>query len=280
MKALLLVGAKVVIVGLCIYYIWGMVDLGALSDVRIYLGDPLLAIVLGLVFLLTPLNWYLEAWKWRLCLKPVCQMQAPEALNAVLRGLSLNWLLPFTIGDFIGRFLGLPKNRKTVVAMLLCRYVSLVITLAIGLSTAALMFDKPWILPLLATGLLLVVLASSKWLRDYATPLLSKIALVTTSRYLLFSLQFLMVAMVLVPEVDLLTWLLGIPIVFVVRSLIPSLLGAVGIREAAAIWVFAPYTDQLTLLTLASLLIWLMNIVVPSLYGLIPILNYKLKEAR
>ena len=280
-KRLGLIIVKLAVVGACSFFIYRRLysaDGGSLWSI---LSFPHLSLVLCLALLLTPLNWYLEALKWKCCLKPVILLENNEALNAVLRGLSLNWVLPFTIGDFVGRILGIEKSRKTVVAMLLNKYVSLLVTIVLGAVSALWFFELAFLTPVVLSvtmaGLLVV---TPRLFRRYGLQDIIKLFLLTIIRYGVFTFQFVLIASFIVPEVSIITWVLGTPMVLAIKSVVPSVLGGIGLREAATIAVFGTYSDSVAALTLASLLVWLINIVIPSIYGLVPIITYKVKLQR
>ncbi len=271
----LLVLKAAIVIG-CAVYLFKKMENVDWFQLLALIGETRILVVLGFVLLLTPLNWYLEAEKWRICLKPVVNLASSAALNSVLRGLSLNWVLPFTIGDFIGRILGLPKTRQTVLAMILNRYVSLSMTGAAGISGAAYYYGLEllavWPLPI---SFCVFLLLQKKFFSPYTHRHLILLWLITALRYGVFTFQFVLLLQSLLPDIGFGVCLVGVPIVFLLRSLVPSVLGAIGVREVAVIFVFGQFTAHPELLTMASILIWLTNIVLPSVFGLVPVVAYK-----
>lgn len=264
--------------GACGYFIYSKLeDADGLAFGEI-IGLPGLPVVLCFALLLTPLNWYLEALKWRLCLKPVVRLEKNEALNAVLRGLSLNWVLPFSIGDFVGRILEIEKSAQSVKSIILNKYVSLSVTIVLGSIGSFWYFDLVLFIPVLVmlSGIVIMI-ATPRLFNRYANRHLLSLYLLTAIRYVVFTSQFIFIASLVVPDVPISAWILGTPVVLAIKSVVPSFLGGIGLREAATIAVFGLYTDNLGALTVASLLIWMINIVIPSIYGLIPIISYKMK---
>ena len=63
----------------------------------------------------------------------------------------------------------------------------------------------------------------------------------------------------------------GVEVVFLVKTITPAfnLLSDLGVREAAALWVFGPFGTSPPVLITATLTLWLVNILVPVLVGLI-----------
>ena len=66
-------------------------------------------ILLMIVVLLMPLNWFLEAVKWQRLTEKSVVISLKTSLKSVLAGLSTGYITPNRIGDFAGRVLFLPK---------------------------------------------------------------------------------------------------------------------------------------------------------------------------
>ena len=270
---------KVLVLGLSVYYIYkalsGIEPWRLTISVSVFQSSWKVAL---LVLLLVPANWWLEIRKWKCCVKPLGQTTTQWATWSVLRGLSLNWVIPFTLGEFIGRSLGLPKTKSTIRVNLVNRFVSMWVTLAAGIVAGVFFWPEYRYVTLAA---FLVVLAILIWaihwdqvyvLRDKLT-----IVLLAVLRYLVFSFQLGVLLHHFCPDIPYVLLLTGIPVVFFVRTIAPSLLGALGVREAAILWVFLPFAEEAGNLLAASLFLWAINIVLPSLVGLIPVLGYRIK---
>lgn len=270
----------VVLVG-CVFYISkalsGRSFIGfnwqALNSIQLWLYCTL-------VLLLVPFNWLLEVIKWKLCVVPLSQLSTRQSLRAVLTGLSLNWIIPFTLGDFIGRSLNLPKTKGVLRANLVNRFTSLWTTLLMfGIASYYYWPDE---ILFTGFGLLLLVgalLFAMSWDKTYHFTAKLKIVGTSVLRYLIFSLQFALLLFYFCPEIPVVTLMAGIPVVFLIRTLAPSMLGALGVREAAVIWTFAAYATNPASLLLASLFLWAFNIVLPSIVGLFPVITYRYKWA-
>ena len=63
----------------------------------------------------------------------------------------------------------------------------------------------------------------------------------------------------------------GVGVIFLVKTVTPAFnwLSDLGVREAAALWVFAPYALPAPLLLTATLTLWLVNILLPVGVGLV-----------
>lgn len=257
------------------------------------------------LLLLTPVNWGFEALKWQILLRRVEKTTFGEAYRGVLAGLSLGFALPAQLGDTAGRVLSLrtgSARSEAIGASLVSGgmqfYVALVLgavawahhlTVAPARDTAA----SRWLLALLAglsalgIGFGLVRQRLIGWLA--ARPGLRRFASywgvagqyndreiglalgAATVRYLVFSAQFYLALRLVGVGLPVGVSASGVGVVFLVKTITPAfnLLSDLGVREAAALWVFAPFDASASVLITATLTLWLVNILTPVLIGLI-----------
>ena len=261
------------------------------------------------LLLLTPVNWGFEALKWQILLQRIEKTTFWDAYRGVLAGLSLGFALPAQLGDTAGRVLSLRTSARaeaigaSLVSGGMQFYVALVfgavawahhLTVAPERNTLA----GRWLLALLvglsalgiAFGLvrrrLLNWLAVRTGLRrfshywdvagQYNDREISLALLAATVRYLVFSVQFYtalrLVGIVLPVDVS----ASGIGVVFLAKTVTPAfnLLSDLGVREAASLWVFAPFERSgvpvsASVLITATLTLWTVNILMPVLLGLV-----------
>lgn len=257
---------------------------------------------LGLL-LLTPLNWGLEALKWWILLQRVERSSFGAAYSGVLAGVSLGFALPAQLGDTAGRVLSLRDGKRgaaigaSLVSGGMQFYVALVMgTLAwgyhIGLVSDRNSLAGRWLLVLLGAlslgGVVFGIVRTRvvTWLsgRDglkrfatywnvaglYADREIALALLVATLRYGVFGVQFYLamrvVGLQMAPDVA----ASSIGLVFLVKTVTPAfnLLSDLGVREAAALWVFSPFSPSVPVLITATLLLWFTNILMPVLVGL------------
>ncbi len=256
------------------------------------------------LLMLTPVNWGFEALKWQILLRRVEKTSFGDAYRGVLAGLSLGFALPAQLGDTAGRVLSLRTGARAdaVGASLVSGGVQFYVALVFGaaawahhltLVPARDTMAGRWLLVLLmilsglgiAFGLvrrrLVRWLAARPGLRRFARYWAvagqyddREIGLalgVAAVRYLVFSAQFYvalrLVGVVLPTGVA----LSGIGVVFLAKTVTPAfnLLSDLGVREAAALWVFAPFNMAAPVLITATLTLWAVNILLPVLLGLV-----------
>lgn len=270
------------------------------------------------LFLLTPVNWGFEALKWQILLQRVEKISFWEAYQGVLTGLTLGFALPAQLGDTAGRVLSLRTNRAEAIGASLVSggmqfYVALVfgavawahhLTVAPERNTAT----GQWlliVLSVLSFGGILFGLVRRRLVEWVSTrPALARFATywqvaglysdseiglalgAATARYLVFSVQFYfalrLVGILLALDIS----ASGIGLVFLVKTVTPAfnLLSDLGVREAAALWVFAPFDqgDGLVaapVLLTATLTLWFANILMPVLVGLIWVWKLKVRHS-
>ena len=257
----------------------------------------------GLV-LLMPVNWGLEARKWQLLIRPVEVISFSEAYQAVLAGTSLGFALPAIVGDAAGRVLALRSGSRAggVAASLVSGGLQFYVAIGFGaVAWAWQVVSVPErdtvsgraLLALLAgmtiTGALLLLIRPN--IRAVTLPVIGRITLPPFAtlpvplgfamlRYLTFSPQFFLVLNLCglaLPAADAAA---GIGLVFLAKTITPAfnVLSDLGVREAAALWVFAPYNLPAPVLILATLTLWAANVLLPVLVGLVGV--WRLNSAK
>lgn len=252
------------------------------------------------VFLLTFVNWGLEALKWKMGLEDVYGMSYKESWQSVIWGNMFSFITPNRAGSFLGRIILLPQRLRVVAIFrsFVINFYQLLITLVLGL--VAMVFHPipskvwadlnwksfHWIWILLVCSFLLIALAfmllnNQKIGRFYfqlqknirrtlasgfikKTPILITLSLL---RYLVFVVQYLLLITFLFQVPVEMAWVTGIVLSFFIIAIFPiSVFSNIGVREQVFIWVFAPWLDA----RIASicLIIWILNVLVPVLMGM------------
>lgn len=258
--------------------------------------------------LLVPFNWGFEAKKWQMLLRRIEPVSFREAYQGVLAGLVLGFALPAQIGDTAGRVLSLRNNRTAAIgASLVSGGLQFYVALVFGAIAWAWQLN---IVPERNTGpgrwLLLAVLAglgvifgfirqqviqpmSHRFHKHRLAPLwlvagqyhnreLGLAFCAAVLRYLVFSAQFYLSmrlgGLTFPPDVA----ASGIALVFLAKTITPAfnLLSDLGVREAASLWVFAPFGVPAPVLLMATLTLWLVNVLSPVLIGMLWVWKLKL----
>ena len=236
------------------------------------------------LFFLMILNWYLEVLRWKVSIKSFEKITTRDSWCDVLSGLAMNWLLPFTIGDFLARIRTKRDKYKTSAAILLNRGIMLLLSTILGifgLMSFHVNYLKIDVFPFFLTGLLLIGLLCfrnrlrkyQRYFDDLKRHLLIKIISISIFRYCVFVIQFLMLLKVFIPEIS--NWILiaGIGWIFFFRSIVPSFFGGIGLREGAAYVFFYSIVPDIMSVIIPVFLLWLLNTALPSVLGSVFILR-------
>lgn len=256
--------------------------------------------LLVMVVLFIPINWSLEALKWKFLIRDIEKISYKRALESVVVGVSLGFITPHSIGDYAARIFSLtkPERLKGLGAVFLCRISQFYITLFFGsLGVVVYLFfvlkqtsDDYWQLAfftfLVNLFFLIMLLFYKKILKfllhrkptkkissyflvleKYSNKELRFVLFLSFIRYCVFCFQF--VLLLIYFNITLELWLLfaGVWFIFFVKSIVPTIMD-LGIRELAAIGFFGTLCDNHQNVIFGSLTLWLLNLVFPAIVGL------------
>ncbi|MEM7548524.1 MAG: lysylphosphatidylglycerol synthase domain-containing protein [Bacteroidota bacterium] len=260
--------------------------------------------LLGLIVLLMPFNWFLEAKKWQVLAKPFKKISISESFHGVLCGLSLGFVTPHALGDYAGKALSVDvSERKFMVAPIFVgRLSQMLMTLVFGffgLNQVLLNNSTSWnttnILLVMVLAIMLIFLVvrifrksiyrlmrkSKRYftiLKEFSSDDYLKVIAFSAFRYLIFCSQFLLTLYLFDIPLSTLILFYGVTWIFLIKSSLPSFnfLSDLGIREFSAIYFFSFYGIDEILIVAASLMLWLVNLLIPSLIGSFFILKMKI----
>ncbi len=257
-------------------------------------------LLLCLVALLAPLNWMLEAVKWKMLLRKIEPVPFRKAFASTLSGIAFSLVTPNKVGDFAGRILYLDDKNKlrAAIATLISNLSQTLVTYLFGIagllylnithpgnwqlltliaaliSAALLLFfylridliaswaeNRPW---------LRKVIISIRILKRYSKKDLLQLLGVSLCRFCVYNLQFLVLANVLGAGIPWLPGFLVSGLMFWMITVIPSIfLADLGVRGYVAGLLFtdtAIASNSMAILA-GSYMIWLLNLVVPAIIG-------------
>lgn len=279
-----------------------------LSIVRLVFSKYELLIIVPII--LFAVNWAVEALKWQYLIRKIEAISFGEAFKGVLTGVAFGIITPMAIGDYVGRILQLEnyERLRTVGAVFVSRIAQFYVTLVWGSIALLIVYldneyaDNWWLtilfwsVPILnfLFGLLLIYhkrfmiyIENKEWLgkvyewfeiiSTYSILDLLYVILLSFFRYFVFASQFVMVLYLFGVSTNIQLLLVGVNFIFLVKSIIPSLFD-LGVRESAAVYFFSLYGCNTDLILFASLSLWMINILMPALLGLIFIFRLKLSS--
>ncbi len=267
----------------------------------IYHRHSLLTLLFPL--LLTPINWSLEGWKWKILASKVETISFQKAMAGVLSGLGLGLISPQGLGDYAGRIGNLHhrKRYRAVGSVFLGSFSQLCVTMVLGcfgLYYFLMRVDVNFSLPIatLVVVALLVLATGLRYLppklsqniqqysvryfgivRQYDAKTLFAVFSLSLARYIIFSIQFVYVLYLMEINLPLDDLLAGVTYIFAAKTIIPTFnfLGDLGVREFSALVFFKQYGLESYKLILGSFIVWCINILLPTFIGCYYILKMK-----
>ncbi|MCX6121393.1 MAG: lysylphosphatidylglycerol synthase transmembrane domain-containing protein [Ignavibacteriales bacterium] len=247
--------------------------------------------------LLLFVNIGVRTFKWHAMLRTV--KDAPtytEAFGSVMLGISLGSFTPGEVGEFAGRALHITDAKRShlVGLTLLDKAQIFIVTSCAGLvSLASLAFDNPLIIAIVTIAIVLLsvffitrlgVLAalghrlnSTLFKKSWLTRVLDGFNLLKPQQLFAAVLYTLIFYGVLIlqmyclinsfSKISLLHAFIGTSAMMFVKSLLPISIGDLGIREAGSIFFFSTYSISQAAALNASLLLFLINVFIPSIIG-------------
>lgn len=256
--------------------------------------------------LLIFLNFSSEAIKWQRLVNRLEPVSFLKALSGVLSSLTMAITTPNRIGDVITRGLILKPGHRLAGTghTFLCILAQMVVTVTLGLVGAAtylpsndyLLQDKSdsWMVTLsvsIATGLILVALYFSidrlsgffqrfRWLKVFHPFLLalqgisfkdkSFLLLFSTIKFLTYITQFYLILHFFGIQLPPFTGLSAIALIYLILHFVPvPTVGDLGVRGSVSILILGPYTTDVPAIVFTTFLIWIINIMIPALIGLV-----------
>ena len=266
-------------------------------------GLPLLYALLAVA--LMPLNWWLEAMKWRQLLPQTQVHSNTRLLAGVLAGNAVALFTPNRTGDYLGRVWALLPEQwvSGFIATLTGNIAQILVIFFWGglgfsfyISQRQWMFMGPhsaWIAAgiTLLLGLLATVLyfkapllqrvklprrlsqyqeQARSVLGHYEFKNLAKVLMLSQFRYAVYLLQYLLMLWFVGIDLSLAPAVAGIALIYLVQTGIPlppisALIARGGI--AVAVWQMYPYSEWLVVS--ATFLLWLLNVILPALVGMV-----------
>lgn len=263
-------------------------------------AGPLAGLVLPVVAALAVVNWWLESVKWRLLVRPLVPLTGPAAFRATLSGTTLGLVTPNRTGEFLGRIAHLPAPLRTGAALAslpgsIAQFAVTMVAGAVGLVALGSLAARELPVPsVLLTTLAIGIAVPSVWLVRPARlgALLQRLPLprsfrpavralaegkgrpapailaLSALRYLVFTLQFVLLLLLFAPEVAWPHACGAVPVIFLISTLVPTaVLTELGVRGSVAVAVLAPLKVGALPVLSATFTLWLANLALPAIVG-------------
>ncbi len=258
-------------------------------------------------------NWGVEAYKWMLAIRQVQLISFERAFRAVLSGIAFSISTPNSIGDYVGRALFMADgNRIKAISLTIVANLSqLIITFVMGSIAFILLknrlFEARIITPhfaiaflccsILMSILLLLfyfrlswvikIIDKLPWVKKFSwaieaieylsATLLLKFLSLSLIRFIIFSTQYILLFKLYHVDVNIVECWMGISVMFLVMAIIPTiaLFTDMGLKNELSIRLIGLFSNNHLGISLASLSIWLINLIFPALLGSLFVLGLK-----
>ncbi|MDD2387705.1 MAG: lysylphosphatidylglycerol synthase domain-containing protein [Bacteroidales bacterium] len=271
-------------------------------------------LLLTTILILMIVNWCLESLKWKELMKPIQKTGLSKAFVAVWTGVTIGNLTPNRIGEFAGRILFLNKeNRKEGTSLTLYGDLAqFIVTLIFGIAGFTIL--SHFFLNettstesinniILITGITMTVICGLiyfninniiKFFKKYKffqkvlknfTPAKNiskktKILTLTYSilRYLVFTFQFFLALHFFDIKISYTNAMLALSSIYLAVHVIPNIpFAELGIRVSFSLLFLGIFSTSDTAILFSSVLIYIINIAIPSLFGGISFIKLKNK---
>jgi len=261
---------------------------------------------LALTILLMFLNWSLESYKWKYLLNKVEDISFYQAVKGVLSGLAIGFITPNRVGEFAGKIAYL-KNEKRANGALMSFVGSsaqLLVTIQAGLiAIAASKYASPVDFFVTPITLVLLVVASLVWFKsnlflkwisrfdwlkkwnkhtDQLAAVSEKkmivVYFISLVRYMVFPLQYFVLFKMLDTTIDFSECLSMTATSYFLLAIVPTYaIAEIGARGSLNLLAFSELNAPFAVLSV-TLLIWMINLIIPALFGAFMIAKFKFQK--
>lgn len=253
--------------------------------------------LLSIVVLLMPLNWSLEAFKWKQILDGKIAMTFGESLRSVLSGVTFAIITPNGIGEYGGRLLSISRENRAK-ALFLNSFLSLsqLLITTIGGLVGYLIVQEyfSFLIHYSIVILLVIALLVSYFFTQINFNLFSKLTgtkrntlkwsipkkqrvntlVLSFLRYSVFCLQFALLLHICEVELSAIHYFGLISTIYLVAAIIPTgWFSNLLVRGSISYYFFEQMGDFGEQAVIASSLLWIINLFIPALAGLVVVRN-------
>ncbi len=261
---------------------------------------------LVITFFLMLLNWSLESFKWKYLLNGVEDISFYQAVKGVLSGLAIGFITPNRVGEFAGKIAYLKsENRANGAVMSFVGSSSqLLVTIQAGLIAIAVSkFNSTidiFVTPIALVTFVIVSLvwfklnlflkwiSRFKWLQKWnkhtdqlaevSEKKMTAVYLVSLIRYMVFPLQYFVLFKMLDTSIDFSECLSMTATSYFFLAIVPTYaIAEIGARGSMNLLAFSELNAPFAVLSV-TLLIWIINLIIPALFGAYLIAKFKFQK--
>lgn len=251
------------------------------------------------VLILMPVNWFIEALKWKAAAGQSGFISTGDAVRGVLAGVTIGTATPNRVGEFAGRIF-MVKNGDRVQLLLLSfipSFAQVTITILAGclgfifhpgmesLRTIEIIALVSGTILFLVMPFLLLRFLPAKWkektnvLKTFPPKLFTRILFLSLVRYSIYVFQFLLLLIVAGSNVDWKIALICITVSYFIVTIIPTFsVTEILVRGGVFGFVFSDGGVAFGLAFTAAVTLWFINVAIPSLIGSIFVFRLKFSQ--
>lgn len=252
-------------------------------------------------------NWLIEAYKWRQVINEYNEISVRRSVLSILAGLTLGIITPARTGEYVGRLSLLRKEQRpeALLSTFLGSVAQNVVTILIGIVCFIIFYSNSIeeleiygsVIRIIAICLVVLGLVVyykiaklMRWLgrfkflkkhlskfreHDISYRSLSIILFYSFCRYFIYLIQYVCILKFFGLEGNVQNMIIAIPLIYLLQSLIPlpPLSGLVA-RGEIAVLVLSTLDNNLYVILLSALTVWVINLILPALGGLIVVFDY------
>jgi uncharacterized membrane protein YbhN (UPF0104 family) len=139
----IVIGVKLIILAAAIFFVYYKVFYGKDTDIlkegifNVLASTSASSTALNyllIALLLMPINWGVEALKWRYLVKPITDVSVPRSIAATFSGATVSLFTPNRVGGFLGRivYLDAEHRAKAAFVSIFGNFCQLLVTVLIG----------------------------------------------------------------------------------------------------------------------------------------------------
>lgn len=262
-----------------------------------------------LVIVLMFLNWGLETIKWKKLIDVFEKISPWRAFRAVWSGLTINSWIPNRLAEFLGRILYISsENRgKAVFSAFTGNLAQLLMTLGFGSAGLVVwlghMDSIPRTLIAIALAAMMIIAVYAFFnigrlqkvigripllnkfsdyalvMAEYSKSRLLEVFFLSMFRYAVYTFQYFILLKVFGVETPWYILLALVPVIFLIQTFLPSFTWIeIGIRGATVLFVIGRYSNEINSMLAAAFLLWIINIIIPTIAGAFFIATIRKKE--
>lgn len=302
---------KVSIALLTIHFLYSKLNndqsLRELDDIVAKLNTVSVGIIFSAILVLMAFNWLSEALKWKLMVAKIHPISYWNAVQTIICGISLGTITPGRVGDFATRIMMLPPYKRVlgVIVLSMGAFAQFVMFNVLAMVAIPIfiyiympehitwVYVMLFVSPVYSAILLMLyfnigsfdkLIDKISFLRKYKRffsvlskydrPFLTRILLITLFRFFILVVQYYLLINLFIPSITFAQVTLMITLLFTIQSIIPTIdILNIGLRGVTAVYLFGFITNQHTAIVIVTTIIWLINLIIPSIIGLILIIR-------